>query len=385
MRDALISPSFFIPALLAFSACGPGHGGGAAAAGALTIEKSPFGDTPDGPADIYTLRNAGGMEVRITNYGGIVVSWLAPDREGNMADVVLGFDDIDGYLDGNPFFGALVGRYGNRIAGAKFSIDGETYALAANNGPNHLHGGAKGFDKVLWKAEEIREDDVVGLKLSYRSPDMEEGYPGNLDVQVSYRFDNDNALRIDYRASTDKKTICNLTNHSYFNLAGHGAGDILGHELLIEADRFTPVDSTLIPTGELRPVEGSPFDFRKPTAIGARINDDDPQLKMGGGYDHNFVLSRKGDALERIAGAFHPGSGRFLEVFSTEPGVQFYSGNFLNGSKTGKGGAVYHHRNGFCLETQHFPDSPNQPEFPSTLLEPGQVYETSTVYRITLK
>jgi len=323
------------------------------------------------------------MEVRITNYGGIITSIRVPDRDSNYADVALGHDSLGGYLDGHPFFGAIAGRYANRIGGATFTLDGQTYELAKNNGPNHLHGGLEGFDKKIWGAEPIRDDDAVGIRLSYRSADMEEQYPGNLDVEVTYRLSNDNALRIDYRAKTDKPTVVNLTNHSYFNLAGHASGDILDHELMIDADYFTPVDSGLIPTGELRPVAGTPFDFREPTPIGARIDTDDKQLRHGGGYDHNFVLN--GEGLRRVATVYEAQSGRFLEVLTEEPGVQLYTSNFLNGTETGKDGAVYRYRNGFCLETQHFPDSPNQPEFPSVVLHPGDEYRTTTIFRFSTR
>ena len=350
---------------------------------APAVEKRAFGTAPQGTADLYTLTNANGMEVRLTNYGGIITSIRVPDRKGDFADVALGHDSLGGYLDGHPFFGAIAGRYANRIGGASFTLDGQTYELAKNNGRNHLHGGVQGFDKQLWRGEVIREGDTVGVRLRYKSPDMEEGYPGTLDVTVAYRLTNDNALRIDYRAVTDQKTIVNLTNHSYFNLAGHDAGDILDHELMIDADYFTPVDSTLIPTGELRPVAGTPFDFREPTPIGARIEADNEQIRHGGGYDHNFALN--GEGLRRVATAYEPQSGRFLEVLTEEPGVQLYTGNFLNGKETGKDGAVYRYRNGFCLETQHFPDSPNQPEFPSVVLEPGEEYRTTTIFRYSTR
>jgi aldose 1-epimerase len=347
------------------------------------IERSKFGKMTDAQTvDLYTLTNSNGMRVGITNYGGRVVSILAPDWQGNLADVVLGFDDLDGYLGNNPYFGALVGRYANRIAKSKFTLDGVEYTLAQNDGPNSLHGGLKGFDKVVWTAQEIAKDHSI-LNLTYLSKDGEEGYPGNLSVKVTYTLTDKNELWIDYTATTDKDTVLNLTNHSYFNLAGEGNGDILKHEMMINADRFTPVDATLIPTGELRNVEGTPFDFRKPTVIGARIDGSDEQLKLGRGYDHNFVLNRTGHGLTLAARVTEPNSGRVLEVLTTQPGIQFYTGNFLDGTVRGKGGKVYGHRFGFCLETQHFPDSPNQPGFPSAELKPGQTYHEITIYRFS--
>jgi aldose 1-epimerase len=350
------------------------------------VMKQPFGKTDDGtPVDIYTLKNKAGMEARITNYGGIVVSLKVPDRKGSFDDVVLGYDNLDQYVKNNPFFGALVGRYGNRIAKAQFTLDGKTYHLAANNGPNSLHGGLKGFDKKVWQARELTSKEGAGLELLCQSKDGEEGYPGNLTVKVNYLLGEDNALRIDYLATTDKDTVLNLTNHSYFNLAGAGNGDILGHVVMIAADKFTPVDETLIPTGVLQPVKGTPFDFTTPTAIGARINQDDQQLKFGKGYDHNWVLNSSSGTLALAVRVTEPTTGRIMEVLTTEPGVQFYVGNFLDGSNVGKGGKTYKFRYGFCLETQHFPDSPNQPAFPSTVLKPGQQYKTSTVYRFSAK
>jgi aldose 1-epimerase len=318
------------------------------------------------------------MEVRAITYGGIITSLKAPDRTGAVADIVLGFDTLDGYLKGHPFFGAIIGRYGNRIGQARFTVDGQTYKLAANNGPNHLHGGPKGFDKVLWSAQPVSWKNAVTF--SRTSPDGEEGYPGALSVQVTYQLTDKNELIVEYQATTDKATPVNLTQHSYFNLAGDGSGDILGHEMTIHADRYTPVDGTLIPTGELAPVDGTPFDFRQPTAIGARINDAHPQLENGQGYDHNWVVRRAGDGLQLAARVFEPKSGRTLEVATTEPGIQFYAGNFLDGSLAGKGGHVYRHRTGFCLETQHYPDSPNRPAFPSTILKPGETYRSTTVF-----
>ncbi|MHB8901935.1 MAG: aldose epimerase family protein, partial [Thermoguttaceae bacterium] len=300
------------------------------ASGSETVVHKSFGQTPDGKAvELYTLTNANGMEVSITTYGGIIVSLTAPDRQDKYADVVLGFDNLDGYLAGHPYFGALIGRYGNRIAKGKFTLDGKEYTLAVNNNENHLHGGLVGFDKKVWNARTAINRSGVSLILDTTSADGEEGYPGNLAVQVTYTLTGDDELKIDYLATTDKPTPVNLTNHSYFNLAGQGSGDILAHELMINADRFTPVDAGLIPTGELKPVQATPFDFRKPTAIGARIDADDEQLKFGGGYDHNFVLSRKEDGLSLAASVYEPTSGRMMEVYTTEPGVQFYCGNFL--------------------------------------------------------
>ena len=356
------------------------------ASGSESLVRSPFGQTPDGKAvELYTLTNANGMKVAITTYGGIVVSLTAPDREDKYADVVLGFDTLDGYLAGHPYFGALVGRYGNRIAKGKFTLDGTEYTLATNNDANHLHGGIVGFDKKVWRARGSVGRAGVSLMLNCTSPDGDEGYPGKLEVKVVYTLTNDDELKIEYHATTDKATPINLTNHSYFNLAGQGSGDILSHVLTINADRFTPVDAGLIPTGELKPVEGTPFDFRKGTAIGARIEAEDEQLKFGGGYDHNFVLNKDGDDLTLAASVYEPKTGRVMEVYTKEPGVQFYCGNFLDGSNVGKGGKVYNFRNGFCLETQHFPDSPNQPGFPSTILKPGEEYSTTTVYRFFAK
>jgi aldose 1-epimerase len=360
--------------------CGKGRGGG------MRVSREVFGKMPDGRVvEAFDLRNEHGMKARIITYGGIVVSLEVPDRQGNFADVVLGYNSLEQYLKDSPYFGAIVGRYGNRIANARFVLDGVEYRLAANDGPNHLHGGLKGFDKVVWQGEPIREKDAVGVRLTYLSPDGEEGYPGNLHATVTYRLTNRNELRIDYEATTDKPTIVNLTHHSYFNLAGEGRGDILGHLLQIYADRFTPVDAGLIPTGELRSVEGTPFDFRQPTAIGQRIDWDDEQLRNGRGYDHNFVLNSGGGTLALAATVFEPTTGRAMEVLTTEPGLQFYSGNFLDGHHVGKSGEPYGHRSGFCLEAQHFPDSPNKPHFPSVVLRPGEVYRQTTIYRFSVR
>ncbi len=333
----------------------------------------------------YTLTNNNGLSAKITNYGGIVMSLLVPDRSGQLADVVLGFDAPEEYLNPHPYFGALIGRYGNRIANGKFSLNGVEYTLAQNNGPNSLHGGLTGFDKVLWQATPLDTPSGPALELTYLSRDGEEGYPGNLSVKVVYTLTHQNELRLDYWASTDQDTVVNLTHHSYFNLAGAGQGDILGHELMLQADQFTPVDATLIPTGELRPVAGTPFDFTRPTPIGQRINQADEQLKFGLGYDHNWVLNHSDGSLALAARASESGSGRVMEVWTTEPGIQFYSGNFLDGSIVGKGGKAYQQRAGFCLETQHFPDSPNQPNFPSTVLRAGQTYTSTTVYKFLVK
>jgi aldose 1-epimerase len=348
------------------------------------ITQEPFGRMPDGQAvTLYTLRNSSGVEARICNYGGIVVSLKVPDRDKRLGDVVLGYDTLDEYVRNSPYFGCLVGRYGNRIAKGRFTLKGVTYTLATNNGPNALHGGLKGFDKVLWAAKTRTTPLGPALELSYRSKDGEEGYPGNLNVTAVYTLTEDNALRLDYTATTDKDTVVNLTQHSYFNLRGQG--DVLGHEVYLNADRFTPVDSTLIPTGELRPVAGTPFDFRTPTTIGARINQNEEQLRFGNGYDHNWVINKAPGQLALQARVYEPNTGRVLEVFSTEPGLQFYTGNFLDGTITGKGGWVYQFRHGFCMEPQHFPDSPNKPKFPSVVLRPSEVYRNTIVYRFSVK
>lgn len=356
----------------------------------MNVVKSDFGKLEDGTSiALFTLTNKNGVEVKITNYGGIITSLKVPDKEGVIEDVALGFDALEGYssdayLESGPYFGALIGRYGNRIAGGKFTLDGQEYDLANNNGPNHLHGGIKGFDKVVWEAEEFKTDEGVGVKLHYVSKDMEEGYPGNLAVDVVYTLTNDNALAIDYTATTDKKTIVNLTNHSYFNLTA-GKSDILGHEVMINADQFIPVDETLIPTGEIRDVEGTPFDFTSPTAVGARIGEDNEQLKFGEGYDHCWVVNGEAGKMRLAATVYEPNSGRYMEVHSTEPGIQFYSGNFLDGTITGARGVVYEHRYGLALETEHYPDSPNQADFPSVELAPGETYHTQTTYKFSVK
>ena len=355
------------------------------AQGQMDVDVSPFGKTPDGQeVRLYRLRNATGMTAEIMTYGAIVVSLEAPDKDGNMDDIVLGYDNLQDYLKETPYFGAIVGRYGNRIGKGKFTLDGVTYTLATNDGANHLHGGVKGFDKVVWDGKPVYRPDGVGVELSYLSKDGEEGYPGNLQVTVTYILTNKDELRIEYHATTDKATPVNVTHHGYFNLTG-GRRDILGHELMLNADKFTPVDAGLIPTGRLVDVEGTPMDFRKSTAIGARIGDNYEQLKFGGGYDHNWVLTKQGNRMTLAARVYEPTTGRIMEVRTTEPGIQFYAGNFLDGTLTGKGGIVYKHRYGFCLETQHYPDSPNKPEFPSTILRPGGTYETTTVYRFLTK
>ena len=342
----------------------------------MSITKEPFG-TVDGQAvDLYTLTNASGAALRVTTYGGIITSLQVPDRDGHLADVVLGFDSLDGYLGEHPYFGAAIGRFGNRIGDAKFTLDGVEYQLAKNDGDNHLHGGIKGFDKVVWTATKSDEKERSVLVLRYVSPDGEENYPGTLTVTIFYTWTHDNVLWVSYQAETDKATPVNLTNHSYFNLAGNGTGDILGHELTVFADAYTPVDDSLIPTGEIATVEGTPLDFRTPTAIGDRI-------EQAGGYDHNFVLRDQDGSPAFAARVLEPSTGRVLECLTTEPGVQLYTGNFLDGSLTGKDGTVYHQHAGFCLETQHYPDSPNQPTFPSCILRPGEEYRTTTVYRFS--
>jgi aldose 1-epimerase len=348
------------------------------AAAQAMITKAPFGKTADGkPVTLYTLRNANGVEAKIATFGATLVSLTTPDRQGHLANVVLGFDSVEPYVRGVPFYGAIIGRYGNRIAAGRFTLDGHNYQLSVNDGSNSLHGGARGFDKRLWTAVAVETRGVPSLKLTYISANGEEGYPGKLTVHVTYTLLADNSLSISYEATTTKPTVVNLTNHTYFNLTGQPERPILDHLLQINAARFTPVDANLIPTGELRAVAGTPFDFTTATAIGARIGADDEQLRFGRGYDHNWVLDRSG-ALSTAAVLTDPTSGRVMEVRTTEPGIQFYSGNFMDGRPAGTG-TVYQHRTGLCLETQHFPDSPNQPAFPSTVLRPGQVYRSQTV------
>ena len=345
------------------------------------IIHAPFGTTPDGQAvTVFTLSNAHHMEVRVMTYGGIILSIKVPDRDDKIDDVVLGYDSLADYVRGSPYFGAIVGRYGNRIGKAHFALDGKDYLLAANNGPNALHGGLKGFDKVVWQARTLQNDTGVGLVLRHTSPDGDQGYPGTLVAQVTYILTDSNQLIVEYHATTDKATPVNLTNHTYFNLAGAGKGNILGHILTLDADRMTPVDSMLIPLGTITPVAGTPFDFRKPTPIGARIDNKDKQLKNAGGYDHNMVINRTGPGLVHFAHVVEPTSGRTLDVSTTEPGVQFYTGNFLDGSNSGKNGIPYMKHFGFCLETQHFPDSPNRANFPSTILRPGATYDSQTIF-----
>ncbi len=349
------------------------------------MQKQSFGKTADGKeAELYVLTNKNGMQAAFTNFGAALVSLKVPDRAGKLDDVVLGYEDVAGYVTDRAFFGATIGRYGKRIAKGQFTLDGKTYTLPKNDGQNTLHGGPRGFNKQFWTAKPAA--DGHSIEFDYLSKDGEEGFPGNLKVQVTYTLTDKNELKIDYQATSDKDTVVNLTNHSYFNLAGQGEGDILGHDLLIRAARFTPVDAGLIPTGELRKVGGTPFDFTKPFAIGARINQDDEQLKLGRGYDHNFVL----DAGMKptpvpAATVYDPKTGRVMEVLTMEPGIQFYSGNFLDGSAKGKGGKVYNRRSGLCLETQHYPDSPNHPDFPTTTLKAGQKYHTTTVYAFSVR
>lgn len=388
-RRELVSVASATLALFSQTACMTMPAGGTAAPAVTSV---PFGATADGRAvRLYTLTNAHGIQINVTNYGGIITSLKTPDRSGRLDDIVLGYDSLAGYLRNSPYFGAIVGRYGNRIARGLFTLDGTTYHLAVNNGPNSLHGGLRGFDKVVWTVP--RFINAIGfngmpmrmLVLEYTSPDMEEGYPGTLRAHVTYTLTDDDRLIVDYTATTDKATPVNLTQHTYWNLTGSARRDILGHVLTINADSMTPVDTTLITTGQITPVAGTPFDFRTPTAIGARVDQrQDAQIRYGNGYDHNFVLNR-GDApagaLVHAARVVEPTSGRTLDIFTTEPGLQFYSGNFLDGSITGKGGAVYRFRYGIALETQHYPDSPNHPNFPSTILRPGQQYHTQTVYQ----
>jgi len=350
----------------------------------VKIIKRSFGQLADGTeVALYTLVNDQGMKATLTNYGGTIVSLHTPDREGNLADVVLGFDTLDEYVDHSPFFGCLVGRFGNRIANARFTLDGVEYVLAQNDGQNHLHGGIAGFDKKLWGATAVERPDGPALKLTYTSPDGEEGYPGTLSVLVVYTLTDDDALKIEYVATTDQTTVVNLTNHSYFNLSAGATDTILDHEMLLFCDRCTPVDGTLIPTGELRSVAATALDFRTSTRIGDRIEADDEQIQYGGGYDHNWIVNGPAGTLRPAARVYEPTSGRVMEVLTTEPAIQFYAGNMMPPSMLGKGGRTYVRRGGLCLETQHYPDSPNQPEFPSTTLKPGETYRTTTIYKFS--
>jgi len=348
------------------------------------VQQQPFGTQGGRPVNLYTLTNSHGVEVKAMNYGGIILSIRVPDRKGQFADIVLGHETLEGYVPNPPYIGAIVGRYANRIANGTFTLDGKAYTLPKNDGPNTLHGGTdKTFNKVVWDGEPLK--GKTGVAFSYLSKDGDDGFPGNAKIKVTYTLTDGNELVIDYEATTDKTTVVNLSQHSYFNLAGEGTGDILSHEIMINADRFTPVDKNLIPTGELRPVKGTPLDFTTSTKVGARIDDNYDQLVLGHGYDHNWVINRKGDGLTLAARVYEPASGRVMEVSTTQPGVQFYTGNFLDGTVTGKQGHVYKRRFGLCLETQHFPDSPNHPDFPSTTLKPGETFKSKTVFKFSTK
>jgi aldose 1-epimerase len=360
---------------------------GASPAAGAGISSEPWGEVDGEQVSLFTLTNANGMEVNLTNYGGIITSVVVPDSDGAMENVTLGFDNLDDYVEGHPYFGNITGRYANRIARGTFDIDDENFYLALNNGPNTLHGGEKGFDKVVWAAEEMSGEGEVGVKLSRVSPDMEEGYPGNLAVEVTYTLTDNDEIRIDYHATTDEPTHVNLTNHAYWNLAGEGSGSTDAHELTLMASNYTPVDANLIPTGEIAPVAGTPLDFTTPHPIGERVRDDFEQLLLGRGYDHNFVLDRSSPddtTLIVAARVVEPESGRTLEISTTEPGIQFYSGNFLDATEVGAAGKMYRQGDGFALETQHYPDSPNHPEFPSTLLEPDQEFNSTTIYAFSV-
>ncbi|MEO8562296.1 MAG: aldose epimerase family protein [bacterium] len=350
----------------------------------LSVHKTTYGMAPGGTVvDAYTMRNRNHIVVQVITWGATLTNFGAPDHTGKFGDIVLGFDSLPDYLKNGPYFGVIVGRYGNRIARGHFTLDGKTYTLAINNPPNHLHGGLKAFDKVVWKAEPLQADSAVGVALTYVSPDGDQGYPGTLTAKVTYLLNDKNELAIEYEATTDKATPVNLTNHTYWNLKGEGNGDILSHALMINADSMTPVDATLIPTGKITPVAGTPFDFRSPVAIGARVGANDQQIKNGNGYDHNLVLNRAAEGvLIHAAALSEPTSGRTLDIYTTEPGVQFYSGNFLDGKVVGKNGHAYAFRSGVALETQHYPDSPNRPTFPSTILRPGQTYRSRTVFQV---
>lgn len=348
------------------------------------IISEPFGQAPDGtPVELFTITNANGLSTQITNYGGIITTLQVPDRDGNMDDIVLGYYTLEQYLENSPHFGSLVGRFGNRIAKGAFSLDGVDYKLALNNGPNHLHGGLEGFDKKVWTPEIVTYDDAAGIKLSYTSPDGEEGYPGKLTVVATYLLNDNNELSLSFHATSDKKTILNLTHHSYFNLKGHGNGDILDHEIKFNSSEIVPIDNTSIPLGPLMNVEGTPFDFQSFKQVGKEINSDHIQIKNGGGYDHSFVVENYDSKLKMACQIKESSSGRIMEVWTTEPAVQFYTGNFLDGSITGKDGKVYNKRYGFCLEAHHYPDSPNQPEYPTTILDLGETYTQTTIYKFT--
>lgn len=350
----------------------------------MNIDKIQFGKTIDGiDVEKYVMSNNKGMEISIIDYGGIITSWTAADKKGNYKDIVLGFNTLAEYEAETPYFGALIGRYSNRIAEGKFNLEGQEYTLAVNNGFNHIHGGLKGFDKVFWDAKTILNDSTVSLALSYLSKDMEEGYPGNLKTKVTYTLNNEDELSVIYEATTDKPTIVNLTQHSYFNLTADFNQDILDHEIVINADSYLPVDNTLIPTGEFRDVNKTPFDFRRSKAIGKQINDENAQLEKGNGYDHCWVLNDQDKGLRFVASAYEPVSGRLLEVYSDKPGIQFYTGNFLDGTLPTKSKGTYQIRTGFCLETQHYPNSPNQDNFPSVILNPGNKYKSKTVFRLS--
>lgn len=350
------------------------------------IKSEPFGKAPDGtPVELFTLINLNGVTAQISNYGGIITTLNVPDKDGNFDDVVLGFYTLEEYIKKSPHFGCLVGRFGNRIAGGKFTLDGVEYQMAINNGPNHLHGGLVGFDKKVWTPEMITEENGSALKLTYLSPDGEENYPGNLNVEAVYRLNDDNELILTFSATTDKKTVLNLTHHSYFNLKGHGNGDILDHEIQFNSTEFVAIDSTSIPLGPLMNVSNTPFDFLQPKSIGQDIEADDEQIRNGGGYDHSFVVDGYNEKLKLACTVWDHTSGRMMEVWTTEPAVQFYTGNFLDGSIKGKDGKVYKQRYGFCLEAQHYPDSPNHPEYPTTVLGPGEVYDQTTIYKFLVE
>lgn len=361
---------------------------GSAGSNNMSVTSEPYGEVDGMNVRLYTLTNANDLVMKVTNYGGIITELWVPDRNGKLGDIVLGYDNVDAYVAKTPYFGALIGRYGNRIGGGKFSLCGVEYQLAQNdNEVNHLHGGVKGYDKVVWSAKPIETKQGVGLELKYKSVDGEEGYPGTLDITAIYMLTNDNEFTVEYHATTDKRTVCNLTQHNYYNLGGHASGPILDHSMMIDADLFTPTDDKLIPTGEIVTVGGTPMDFRTPTAIGDRVNNDFEALKFGGGYDHNWVLN-KGDKQGKMtfaAKVSDPKSGRVMEVSTTEPAIQFYCGNFLDGTYIGKGGHAYEQRTAFCLETQHYPDSPNHSHFTNTVLEPGEKYYHKTVYKFSAK